>query len=1491
MNKITAYITFALLWLGISSTVKAQNVPNGQGRPAAVPVALPGAYTDTTINLIRTWEPSMPATDTNVVSSSSRTLAEVKESTQYFDGLGRPLQTINRRVSPLGRDLVTPFVYDAYGREQFQYLPYVPKTGNTSDGKLKIDPWSGQRAFYRDSTLIPGIGADSVYYDQTDFEPSPLNRVLKSYSPGNSWAKTGGNHPSQLQYLFNKVSDSVRIWYFTAGNVVPVSGSGKVYAPGQLHKNVSIDNAGMQTIEYKDKENQLVLKKKQLSATPGTAHVGWLCTYYCYNDLGQFCFVVPPKATDAIKNNWVITSAVTSDLCFIYRHDELNRVIVKKEPGADSTENVYDVRDRVAFSRDGALKVKGQWLFHFYDDLNRPTMTALCYMTTNRADLQSVMNTATSNTMSIPFTFAGTGDLIVIAPTGDSLYEATNSITFQGDFDSGTGANFIAQINPNATNGADTINATNPHPYIVPSGLIPVSYTFYDDYNYAGKFDYVSGDAGKPLALSNPYAETNPSTPTTNTKGMLTGMKVRILDTDQWLTTTQYYNDKGRNIQSIAQNTSGGETVTTSLYNFNGKVLSTYERIRNFRSIVTPQITLLTMMHYDAAGRMDSLKKQLNDDPNLLKTIAVYSYDELGKPKLKRLAPTSTTAQLESLNYERNVRGWLKSINKNFVNTPGSSANYFGEELSYDYGFDSVAYNGNIAGAKWKSISDGTARAYGYSYDKTSRITAAYFSQQNTGSTAWTKDKVDFSVSNLSYDANGNIKTMTQKGMIGNSIATIDQLTYTYPATSNKLSSVSDPSSTASSKLGDFLDGANTGDDYSYDENGNLNQDLNKGVSLIAYNYLNLPQSIKITGKGMVTYTYDAAGNKLRKTTVDSTQTPVKTTTTDYISGLIYEQDSLQVIPHEDGRIRVVYRTNQAPNYGFDYFDVDHLGNVRVVLATKSDTAYYAATMESAASAYENALFSNIDNTRTAISGITGYPTDNTTNPNAFVAKLNATSGQKIGPSLVLRVMAGDTVQINATGVYISTAANTSVTTPPDMISAILNAFSGSGISDGVHGAFGVGSAINTGLTTTVFNSLKQIDTTQNLSTKPKAYLNFALFDDQFALVNENSGVRQIQGSTNVLQPLSVGRMTIKKTGFLYIYTNNESGSDVFFDNLVVTHNSGPVIEETHYYPFGLTMAGISNHALKGLNYPENRLKYNGKELQSGEFADGSGIEWYDYGARMQDPQLGRWHVPDPLAGKYDAYSPYNYAINNPVSLLDPNGMDVHYFDGGVTYDGADAVEAFQKIETARANFNDGGKRRGKNKTAFVPALYYLLAGEILTGATASTSLYHFPSSDDWKAAWNDFYAKLQYIPNGGVVGYELDQLFGKGSKHLVGYDPALALKMFQELARIYSKTSSKSGVVYALLATHDGLYNVYVSGSPVPSPVKVLLKAGDVWKYGETTDPKNRYDDAYLQQEGVRIVPLFSGNQVQLKAMEKFLIYGYYFQTGQLPPANKMFR
>ena len=131
-------------------------------------------------------------------------------------------------------------------------------------------------------------------------------------------------------------------------------------------------------------------------------------------------------------------------------------------------------------------------------------------------------------------------------------------------------------------------------------------------------------------------------------------------------------------------------------------------------------------------------------------------------------------------------------------------------------------------------------------------------------------------------------------------------------------------------------------------------------------------------------------------------------------------------------------------------------------------------------------------------------------------------------------------------------------------------------------------------------------------------------------------------------------------------------------------HNRGPLLEENHYGSWGLKLSGISSLAAGKLI---NRYKYNGKELQSCEFSDGSGLELYDYGARMQDPQLGRWNGIDKLTGEYSPVSPYAYCANNPVKYIDLDGERL-YFSAGAGHD-ADKTGYIEKMLSAFAQYGN----------------------------------------------------------------------------------------------------------------------------------------------------------------------------------------------------------
>jgi RHS repeat-associated protein len=338
-----------------------------------------------------------------------------------------------------------------------------------------------------------------------------------------------------------------------------------------------------------------------------------------------------------------------------------------------------------------------------------------------------------------------------------------------------------------------------------------------------------------------------------------------------------------------------------------------------------------------------------------------------------------------------------------------------------------------------------------------------------------------------------------------------------------------------------------------------------------------------------------------------------------------------------------------------------------MVLTQERDTTSYLASMEAAYRSTEAQLFGNIASTSVPFTSMPNYqniPSNvryATTTPNDSVSKVDYTGsgGQTTGPSLLLKVMSGDTVKIGVQCYYNS---NTLTTTNPSFTS-VLNSLAAGIMGTPTGGAEGTLSGY-TSSSGTVFSGL-----TSFLSAKdpappsgyPKAYLNYIFLDDQFNYVSSLSGAVAAAsgtypaGSMNTVAPGS--QIALNKSGYLYIWVSNETqGWDVFFDNLAVQYKQGPVLEENHYYPFGLTMAGISDKALK-TQYATNKYRYNGKELQNQEFSDGTGLEEYDYGARLQDPQLGVWHNPDPLADKGRRWSPYNYAMDNPTRFIDPDGM------------------------------------------------------------------------------------------------------------------------------------------------------------------------------------------------------------------------------------------
>ena len=1348
MKKPLAAVLSGLILAGsVMAQSPPSNKPTTQTQVSGqTPATAPGSYIvngqSPLVNYVRERDAMGRITDT--VQFAAAGYGDVQETTHYFDGLGRPVQTVQRQHSPGVNpvDMVAPVVYDQFGREVYKYLPYAAGTGNTTDGQFKQDPFTDQQNFYQNvyPTQQPAYTGENVYYGQTNFEASPLNRVLQTMAPGNSWAGSG-NGVSQ-QYLVNTSADSVVLWYvgndtltYQNGDITTnIPTSSGYYGPGQLYKNVTVDEASHVVVEYKDKDGLVILKKVQVSTVPGdlSGYTGWLSTYYIYDNLNQLRFVLSPKATNIVYGNgWNISADTTtiSQLCFRYEYDGRQRMIAKKVPGAGWDYMIYDMRDRLVFSQDANMRSHSQWMTTLYDGENRTTATGMINYTGLPNQLQQYVtgNTGQGTVGTVPVS-GSTPVASALVPNGLDLnqtYEngdkqAVDSIVWDNGFstpDTGT-VNFTAEIVPAGTRdtlGGSSIPFTNnvnvvDNPLPPGNNFIGLTMTFYDDYTNTAKA-YTPFYNGNLDAGTNQHAEPIPATSdeqAVQTIGLATGSKVRVLvnpnDLTQgnWLETTSFYDDRARVVQTQSDNYKGGQDTTLTLHNFSNQVITTYLAHGDPQATANNNTRIKTNLNLDFANRVLQVYTTINDQDSTKRLIAQNTYDQLGQLLTKQLGQTSDGSFLETQDYSYNIRGWLKGINRDYAdsdNTHGANNRWFGMDLSYDWGFSNTQLNGNIAGQRWRSKGDGQQRAYGFGYDDANRFMFADFNQYS--GSGWDKTAgIDFSATmgdgqtpGSAYDPNGNILSMDQKGLLyqgAGSSQSIDQLRYTYTTNSNQLQNVYDSANNAATTLGDFRTDSLSpyfsnkplsAVDYTYDANGNLTRDLNKDIGSTAadgilYNHLNLPWQITFrsrTGtKGTITYIYDADGNKLKKTTLDSAAN-LQTVTT-YIGPFQYQgrqalgsgapADTLQFFGQEEGRVRLKTDTTggqPAASWKYDYFLKDHLGNTRMVLTDEQETDQYpAATMELGDSSLENLYYTNLDETRTALPP--GYPTDTTTKPNQYVSQLYSADGNPvIGPGIVLKVMAGDQFSIKTSSWYQTNApAPGQVPNPAsDVVSALI---AGVGHLPGEGAAAGAMSSSPT-LTPNMLHFLADTGTIIDES-RPHAFLNWILFDNQFNYVQASSGFRQV-GTAGTLNQMTLMNLPASSSGFLYIYVSNTTPNvPVFFDNLQVTHVRGPLLEEDHYYPFGLTMAGISDQALKS-NYAVNKYRFQKQELQNREFSDGSGLELYEFKYRFDDPQIGRFWAVDPLASKYVYNSPYAFSEDKVTAYVELEGLEAQYYING----------------------------------------------------------------------------------------------------------------------------------------------------------------------------------------------------------------------------------
>ena len=394
-----------------------------------------------------------------------------------------------------------------------------------------------------------------------------------------------------------------------------------------------------------------------------------------------------------------------------------------------------------------------------------------------------------------------------------------------------------------------------------------------------------------------------------NGKGALTASVATVLGSSNKIYTAYYYDIKGRVVKTVQSNPLGGYDVAATVYTFTNKPATvTHTHTASGKTTRTEVYTY----SYDHADRLLKVEHTLGGTKI---TLADYAYDNLGRLQSKSLHGSATN----KLTYAYNVRGWLTGI----------SGSKFTQNLYYNTGTGTAKYNGSISSMTWKAGNESTIRGYKFTYDGLSRLMNATY-----GETAGINTNTNrFSENVTGYDKNGNIKTLQRYGQTAaSSYGLIDNLTFTLGG--NLLSRVDDAAAASAYNGGfEFKDGVKQANEYTYDSNGNLTKDLNKGISTITYNVLNLPNMVTFSDGSTIAYTYGADGTKLK--TVHKTGST--TTTTDYCGNVVYENGVQKLLLTDEG-----YVTLSDGKY--HYYLKDHQGNNRVVInqsGTVEETNHY----------------------------------------------------------------------------------------------------------------------------------------------------------------------------------------------------------------------------------------------------------------------------------------------------------------------------------------------------------------------------------------------------------------------------------------------------------------------------------------------------------------------------------------------------------------------
>lgn len=755
---------------------------------------------------------------------------------EFYDGFSRPVQKHALAASPAGKDVISFTKYDCMGRgDSVTYLPYVVGSGN---GALRKDPVAEQQRFYR---LIMGFSLDGYYaFSRKIYSKTPYEQVEMTDAPGRYYNSQSSlshtlTHTQRVNQPLGNVGrnlDNVSKYRFTNDSVLVYIGP---YPAGQLlvqQSRMKITDSDIKiALEYTNQQGQTVAKGEQINDSLLRLN------YYVYDDFGNLRYQIPAIEDKAIAINSTVRYYRPSELRYsiYYGYDKYGDRVTVRNPDQAPVEYVFDAKHREILSQDGNQRQSNQWTYTEYDEYNRVLRKSMVYVD---SDLQTVRGWLREK----------------YGPDANKLIATKFS-----------GKRLLEQF----------------------------QYTGYDEPD--GDGNYLQFKTPSYLAYKSelPYLA---STRKSDNPGAVYYQKTAVLspdptDTLSYIERAYYYDDKGRTIQTVIRNHTGGITRISNQYDIVGNLLATHESKQSSATALAD--VKIIQNRYDNYGRLLAQRTKLNTSPW---AEVKYNYDELG-----RYTQTVYGDSILTTKYSFDLTG-RQTVQDNEV---------FRMEIRYENpSWTKEAkphYGGLITECSWlnKKVPGGPTHTYAYNYTPYGQLAGCVHYEGTTR-----RDK--FVEQGITYDENDNIQTLQRL----QDAQVISNHNYIYKG--NTLSLLVD---------------RGKGSTFNYDLNGNVIYDERKYCNF-RYNCLNLLEQATDPGNNLLArYSYLADGTKLSVRDKDGNGYA-------YLGSLIYQSNggqlTLEGTQFSGGKI-----IKTSSGYAVIYHVTDYLGSVRAIVDSEGKVLEY----------------------------------------------------------------------------------------------------------------------------------------------------------------------------------------------------------------------------------------------------------------------------------------------------------------------------------------------------------------------------------------------------------------------------------------------------------------------------------------------------------------------------------------------------------------------